>query len=130
VPEQKQNVSQAEAMTIEANKTVLRRYKVDILNSRDVDALDEVVAEDYLDHAAFPGQAAGLDGLKQRVATMFRALDPHWTIHDVIADDVMDGPTLEPHRDARRGIPGDPAYGQIVHFPRHRHAPCQGWKDV
>jgi steroid delta-isomerase-like uncharacterized protein len=69
-----------------ANKAIIRRYKVDILNSRDVDALDDVVAVDYLDHAAFPGQAPGRDGLKQRVTTLFTALDPQWAIHDLIAE--------------------------------------------
>ena len=73
-------------MITEANKTILRRYKVEILNSRDIDALDEVVAPGYLDHTAFPGQAPGLEGLKQRVATLFRAFDPHWTIDDIIAE--------------------------------------------
>jgi steroid delta-isomerase-like uncharacterized protein len=73
-------------MTTEANKAIVRRYKVDILNSRDIDALDDVVALDYLDHAAFPDQGPGREGLKQRVATLFRALDPQWTIHDMIAE--------------------------------------------
>lgn len=73
-------------MTTEANKEIVRRYKEGILNSRDVDALDEIVAIDYLDHSAFPGQAPGLDGLKQRVKTLFRAFDPQWTIHDIIAE--------------------------------------------
>lgn len=73
-------------MTTAGNKALLRRYKVDILNSRDIDTLDEVAAIDYFDHSAFPGQAPGLEGLKQRVATLFRALDPHWTIHDLIAE--------------------------------------------
>ena len=41
-------------MSIEANKAVIRRYKEDILNSRDLTALDLIVAEEYLDHAAFP----------------------------------------------------------------------------
>jgi steroid delta-isomerase-like uncharacterized protein len=75
--------------TLDANKALVRRYKVDILNSRDIDALDEVAAVDYLDHAAFPGQAPGLEGLKQRVAILFRALDPQWTIHDVVAENDM-----------------------------------------
>jgi steroid delta-isomerase-like uncharacterized protein len=73
-------------MAVEANKAIVRRYKVGILNSRDVDALDEIVAVDYLDHAAFPTQAPGLEGLKQRVATLIKALDPFWTIHDMIAE--------------------------------------------
>lgn len=71
---------------LETNKKVVRRYKVGILNSRDVDALDEIVAVDYLDHAAFPGQAPGLEGLKQRARYLFAALDPQWTIHDMVAE--------------------------------------------
>jgi steroid delta-isomerase-like uncharacterized protein len=71
---------------LEANKALLRRYKTGILNARDVDALGEVAAVDYLDHAAFPGQAPGLEGLKQRASILWQALDPHWTIDDVIAE--------------------------------------------
>lgn len=73
-------------MTVEGNKAIVRRYKIDILNSRDLDALDEVVAEDYLDHAAFPGQQAGRGGLKWRIRYIWDALDPQWTIHDTIAE--------------------------------------------
>lgn len=76
-------------MTTEANKALLRRYKVDILNNRDIQALEQVAAADYLDHAAFPGQAPGLEGLKQRVAALFQALDPQWTILDSIAEGDM-----------------------------------------
>lgn len=79
-------LSTATGATLEANKALLRRYKVGILNARDVDALGEVAAVDYLDHAAFPGQAPGLVGLKQRISTIIQALDPFWTIHDVVAE--------------------------------------------
>jgi steroid delta-isomerase-like uncharacterized protein len=75
--------------TLEANKALVRRYKTGILNDRDVDALGEVAAVDYLDHAAFPGQAPGLDGLKQRATTLWQTLDPHWTIDDVVAENEM-----------------------------------------
>ncbi len=73
-------------MTIEANKAVIRRYKEEILNSRDLAALDLIVSEDYLDHAAFPKQGPGRAGLKQRVAHLFDAFDPHWTVHDIVAE--------------------------------------------
>ncbi|PZR63262.1 MAG: hypothetical protein DLM71_04955 [Chloroflexi bacterium] len=73
-------------MSIEINRAVIRRYKEDILNSRDVAALDLIVAEDYLDHAAFPEQGPGRNGLKQRVEYLFDAFDPHWTVHDMIAE--------------------------------------------
>jgi predicted ester cyclase len=73
-------------MSTEDNKAIIRRYKIDILNSRDIDALDEVVAADYLDHAAFPGQERGREGLKRRIRYIWDALDPQWTIHDAIAE--------------------------------------------
>jgi len=73
-------------VSIEANKAVIRRYKEDILNSRDLAALDVIVSEDYLDHAAFPKQGPGRAGLKQRVAYLFDAFDPHWTVHDIVAE--------------------------------------------
>lgn len=72
--------------TLEANKKLLRRYKTEILNNRDLAALEEVAAVDYLDHAAFPGQAPGLEGLQRRAALLFEALDPHWTIDDIVAE--------------------------------------------
>ena len=73
-------------MSIPANKAVIRRYKEDNLNSRDLTALDLIVAEDYLDHVAFPKQGSGRAGLKQRVAHLFDAFDPHWTVHDIVAE--------------------------------------------
>lgn len=76
----------AAVSTLESNKALLRRYKTGILNERDADALREVATVDYLDHAAFPGQAPGLEGLKQRAQILWRALDPTWTIDDVIAE--------------------------------------------
>jgi steroid delta-isomerase-like uncharacterized protein len=73
-------------MTIQANKALIRRYKEEILNSRDLAALDSVVADDYLDHAAFPMQGPGRLGLKSRVAYLFDAFDPQWTVHDIVAE--------------------------------------------
>jgi steroid delta-isomerase-like uncharacterized protein len=95
-------------MTTEANKALLRRYKVGILNTRDIDALDQVAAPGYLDHAAFPGQAPGLEGLKQRAVILFRALDPQWTIHDAIAEGdlvVLRWSLTGTHRGEFLGIP-------------------------
>ena len=73
-------------MTTEANKAIIRRFKDDVLNGRDVDVLDEIVADDYLDHAAFPGQEPGRQGVKRRISYLLAALDPRWTAHDFIAE--------------------------------------------
>jgi len=92
----------------EASKAIVRRYLLDILNRRDTDALDSVVDADYLDHVAFPGQRPSREGVRQRVATLLHALDPQWTVHDLIAerDLVMVRWTLAgTHRGAFLGVP-------------------------
>jgi predicted SnoaL-like aldol condensation-catalyzing enzyme len=73
-------------MSTEANKAIVRRFKEDILNGRDVDALDQIATEDYRDHAAFPGQEPGRQGMKWRISYLLAALDPHWTAYDFIAE--------------------------------------------
>jgi predicted ester cyclase len=70
----------------EENKALVRRYKLEILNGRRLDALGEVASEDYVDHAAFPGQAPGLGGFRQRLELIVRAFDPQWTMLDTVAD--------------------------------------------
>jgi predicted ester cyclase len=73
-------------MSTEANKAIVRRYMDQVLNGRHVDALDEIAAEDYIDHAAFPGQVPGRQGMKYRISYLLAALDPYWTAHDFIAE--------------------------------------------
>lgn len=73
-------------MTTEANKAIVRRYMMDILNRRNIAALDEVAAIDYVDYVRFPEQIPGREGLRQRLTILFRALDPQWTIQDMIAE--------------------------------------------
>jgi len=92
----------------EANKALVRRYLLEILNHRDTGALDSVVDAEYLDHVAFAGQRPGLDGVKQRVATLLGSLDPQWTVHDLVAerDLVMVRWTLAgTHRGTFLGVP-------------------------
>ena len=53
-------------MSAEANKTLVRRFYEEI-DKGNLDAMDELVAEDYIDHnpPPFPGFAPGREGLKQ-----------------------------------------------------------------
>jgi steroid delta-isomerase-like uncharacterized protein len=73
-------------ISIETNKAIIRRFMEAVLNSRDLGVLDEIVAEDYLDHVAFPGQEPGRAGMKWRISYLLAALDPRWTPHDFIAE--------------------------------------------
>ncbi|GAC1487053.1 MAG: ester cyclase [Candidatus Limnocylindrales bacterium] len=70
----------------EANKALVRRYLLEILNYRDTDALDSAVDADYVDHVAFAGQVPGIAGVRHRVATLLGSLDPQWTVHDLVAE--------------------------------------------
>ncbi|MET3350865.1 UNVERIFIED_ORG: ketosteroid isomerase-like protein [Arthrobacter sp. UYEF1] len=52
-------------MESEDNKTLVRRFYAEI-DAGNIDAMDDLVAEDYLDHnPPFPGLPAGREGLKQ-----------------------------------------------------------------
>ena len=53
----------------EMSETVVRRFVEDAFNGRDLDVLDEIVAEDFTNHdPAFPGLPQGREGLKQTFA--------------------------------------------------------------
>jgi len=75
-------------MSEQDNKAVARRYYEEVLNQRKVDLLDEVAAEDYVEHDPFPGQGNGRADLKARVQLLQDAFDPlEFTIKDIIAED-------------------------------------------
>ena len=71
----------------ERNKALVRRFYEEI-DKGNIGVLDEMVAEDYLDHnpPPFPGLASGREGLKQAF-TMFQHATPGYhQIEDQIAE--------------------------------------------
>lgn len=72
----------------EANKALIRRFYREI-DAGNLEAMDELVAEDYLNHdpAPFPGLSPGRAGLKQAFK-MFAEATPG--IHEVL-DQVAEG---------------------------------------
>ncbi len=70
---------------MEIHKQTARRL-YDILNGGDLNALEEIATSDYEEHDPLPGQGTGLQGLKDRVTMLREALDPHFTIEDVVAE--------------------------------------------
>ena len=74
-------------MSPEDNKTIIRTYVETIWNQQQIDRADELVAPDFLDHAALPGQAPGLAGAKQKWAMYQTGIpDLHVTIEDLVAE--------------------------------------------
>jgi predicted ester cyclase len=75
-------------MSLDANKQVIRAYVETVFNHRQVDRADQVVAADYLDHAALPGQAPGLEGAKTKWAMYLAGIpDLRVTIEELVAED-------------------------------------------
>ncbi|MFI9203120.1 ester cyclase [Streptomyces sp. NPDC053048] len=73
-------------MSIEENKRLVRRFYQEIDNGN-VDALDELVAEDYLDHSPPPFPAApGLEGLKQTFRLFWKATPGTHEVQDQVAE--------------------------------------------
>ena len=48
----------------EENKALARRFYEEVFNKKDLDAMDQICAADIVDHNAMPGQAPGVQGLK------------------------------------------------------------------
>ena len=73
-------------MSAEENKAIVRRYQ-EALNASNLDALDEVVAQDMRTPDMLPGFPPGLEGAKRiHQATLAAWPDFHVTIEDLIAE--------------------------------------------
>ena len=74
-------------MSTESNKALVRRFYQEI-DKGNLDAMDELVAEDYLDHSPppFPGLSPGREGLKQAFKIFWQATPGYHRIEDQIAE--------------------------------------------
>ena len=72
----------------EQNKVLVRRFFDQAYNNDRPEVIDELFADDYVDHSAPPGQAPGAAGTRQ-VYDMYRTAFPDLRveIHDLVAED-------------------------------------------
>ena len=89
---------------------VMARFGVEALNNKNLSAIDEIAAEDYVELDPLPGQAPGREGLKAFLATVsFPAFpDQRWVTDEQIAegDKVVSRFTMYgTHRGDFMGIP-------------------------
>lgn len=102
-------------MSAEENKDLVRRFYQEI-DGGNLDAMDDLVAEDYKDHSPppFPGFASGREGLKQ-VFRLFWEATPG--THD-IEDQIAEGDKVVTRLTARGvhegDLPGIPATGRPI----------------
>lgn len=74
-------------MSAEANKSLVRRFYEEI-DKGNLDAMDEMVDPDYVDHnpPPFPGLSSGREGLKQSFKIFLNATPGYHQIEDQIAE--------------------------------------------
>jgi steroid delta-isomerase-like uncharacterized protein len=74
------------AMETDDNKALIRRFYEEI-DAGNIDAMDELVADDYLDHnPPFPGMPAGREGLKAAFRIFWKATPGRHEIEDQVAE--------------------------------------------
>jgi len=74
--------------SVTGNKPLLRRMVDEVLNRKNLAAIPELVAENYIDHNAAVGQPQGIRAFIQaRINRNTAFPDWHVTVDDVIAED-------------------------------------------
>jgi steroid delta-isomerase-like uncharacterized protein len=73
-------------MSNETSRRLVGRFYDEVLNGRRLEVIDEIAVEDYLENDPLPGQGQGREGLRDRVSALVSALEPHFTVEDVIAE--------------------------------------------
>jgi len=71
----------------EQNKALVRRFLDQVYNNARPEVIDELIADDYIDHSAPPDQAPGPAGTRQ-IYDVFRTAFPDLRveIHDLVAE--------------------------------------------
>lgn len=74
-------------MELDQNKAVVARYYADVLNGGEIELLDELAVDDYVEHDPLPAQGNGRADLKRRVEMLRTAFAPlRFRVEDVIAE--------------------------------------------
>jgi len=72
--------------SVERNKALVRRL-VDAWNTRNLAALDELIAPDCIDHYATAGETRGRDWYKQDLVDFIKGFpDSQWAVEDIIGE--------------------------------------------
>jgi predicted ester cyclase len=99
-------------MSTEENKALVRRFYEEI-DKGNLAAMDELVAEDYVDHnpPPFPGLGTGREGLKQVFKTFWEATPGHHVIEDQVAEGDKVVTRLTAYGKHEADLPGIPRTG-------------------
>ena len=97
------------------NKALIRRFYREI-DEGNLDAIDELVAENYLDHSPppFPWIGSGREGLRQSFRMFWDATPGRHEIEDQVAEGDKVVTRLTAYGVHERDLPGIPATGRQV----------------
>ncbi|MGW4088987.1 ester cyclase [Nocardia sp. NPDC004750] len=100
-------------MSLETNKALVRRFYREI-DTGNIDAMDDLVAEDYIDHSPppLPGIGPGREGLKQAFRMFWAATPGRHEIEDQVAEGDRVVTRLTAYGRHTRDLPGIPATGR------------------
>ena len=74
-------------MSTEGNKALLHRFYDEVINKKNLAAINEFIDSQVVDHALPPGMPAGIEGQKQVFSMYTTAFpDTHFTVEDMIAE--------------------------------------------
>jgi ketosteroid isomerase-like protein len=114
------------------NKALVRRYYEEI-GRGNLAAMDELVAEDYIDHSPPPvsaHRAAGREGLKENFRLFLKATPGYHVIEDQIA---VGDKVVTRLRACEGDFPGIPRTGNrlemratVIHWIRRKNSPRSG----
>ena len=99
-------------MSVAENKALIRRFYEEI-DKGNLAAMDELVAEDYINHSPppFPGLAPGCAGLKQAFEMFWEATPGYHKIEDQIAEGDKVVTRLTAYGTHEGDLPGIPRTG-------------------
>jgi steroid delta-isomerase-like uncharacterized protein len=88
VPIRKGGVMTDEARRVsDANKAVMERFYAEVVNAGNIDLIDELLTEDFVEHEDFPGITSDREGVKQFFGMFLGAFpDATFTPEQVLGD--------------------------------------------
>ena len=74
-------------MSVEQNKSVMRRFYDEVVNQGNLELINELMASDFVEHEVFPGLSDDREGTRQFFAMMHSAFDGfRMDVEDLVAE--------------------------------------------
>ena len=71
----------------DGNKALLQRFYDEVINGRNLDLIDELLSDDFVEHEEFPGIPPTREGVKQTFSMFYAAFpDIHFRVDELLAE--------------------------------------------